>query len=130
MGSSMETLMAEPKRFGFPVDVRLRRPDEYKRTLTSGKRVHHERLMAIVAPTQNATPRLGLAIAKRQTRLAHERNRVKRIARDYFRRHQSQWPSFDCVIMAKAGIENVSNPELQVMMKQLFDKVAARCVGS
>ena len=123
-------MMASPKRFGFPVDVRLRRPDEYKRTLTSGKRVHCELLMAVVTPNQGANPRLGLAIAKRQTRLAHERNRVKRIARDHFRRHQAQWPSFDCVIMAKAGIEKVSNPELQIMMKQLFDKVAARCVGS
>jgi ribonuclease P protein component len=123
-------MMASPKRFGFPVDVRLRRPDEYKRTLTSGKRVHYELLMAVVNPTQTASPRLGLAIAKRQTRLAHERNRVKRVARECFRRHQAEWPSFDCVVMAKAGIENVPNPELHIMMKQLFDKVAARCVGS
>ncbi|MDD3575514.1 MAG: ribonuclease P protein component [Halothiobacillus sp.] len=123
-------MASSPKRFGFPVDVRLRRPDEYKRTLTSGKRVHCELLMAVVTPNPTNSPRLGLAIAKRQVRLAHERNRVKRIARDYFRRHLAEWPSFDCVVMAKAGIENVSNPELQIMMKQLFDKVAARCVGS
>jgi len=123
-------MMASPKRFGFPVDVRLRRPDEYKQTLTSGKRVHFDLLMAVIRPSEAATPRLGLAIAKRQTRLAHERNRVKRIARECFRRHQAQWPSFDCVVMAKAGIENVSNPELHIMMKQLFDKVAARCDGS
>ena len=122
--------MATPKRFGFPVDVRLRRPDEYKRTLTSGKRVHYELLMAVVSPTQSTSARLGLAIAKRQTRQAHERNRVKRIARECFRRHKAEWPSFDCVVMAKAGIENVPNPELHIMMKQLFDKVAARCVGS
>ncbi|MBD3816553.1 MAG: ribonuclease P protein component [Halothiobacillus sp.] len=123
-------MASSPKRFGFPVDVRLRRPDEYKRTLTSGKRVHCELLMAVVTLNPTRSPRLGLAIAKRQVRLAHERNRVKRIARDYFRRHLAEWPSFDCVIMAKAGIEKVSNPELQIMMKQLFDKVAARCVGS
>lgn len=123
-------MASSPKRFGFPVDVRLRRPDEYKRTLTSGKRVHCELLMAVVTPNPTSSPRLGLAVAKRQVRLAHERNRVKRIARDYFRRHLAEWPSFDCVVMAKAGIENVSNPELQIMMKQLFDKVAARCVGS
>lgn len=124
-------MASSPKRFGFPVDVRLRRPDEYKRTLTSGKRVHCELLMAVVTPNPTScSPRLGLAIAKRQVRLAHERNRVKRIARDYFRRHLAEWPSFNCVVMAKAGIENVSNPELQIMMKQLFDKVAARCVGS
>lgn len=122
--------MAPPKRFGFPVDVRLRRPDEYKRTLSTGKRVHSELLMAVVTPTQATSPRLGLSIAKRQIRLAHERNRVKRIAREYFRRHRENLPSLDCVVMAKSGIENVSNPELHRMMKQLFDKVAARCVGS
>lgn len=75
-------------------------------------------------------PRLGLAIAKRQIHRAHERNRIKRQAREQFRLKQYRLPEIDLVIMAKSGADQLSAPALQAMMGQLFDKVITRCAGS
>ncbi|MHB1230518.1 MAG: ribonuclease P protein component [Halothiobacillus sp.] len=123
-------MLASPKRFGFSVEARLIRPDEFKRVLQSGKRIHHDHLMAVVGSVAGDSPRLGLAIAKRQARHAHDRNRIKRAAREYFRLHRAQLPTLDYVIMAKSGADKLSPPALNHMMHQLFEKVAARCVGS
>ena len=46
-------------------------------------------------------PRLGLAIAKRQVRLAVDRNRLKRLIRESFRGAKQQLSDLDIVIMAR-----------------------------
>jgi len=47
-------------------------------------------------------PRLGLVVTRRLGK-AVQRNRVKRLLREFFRRHQSGLPAVDLVIMAKKG---------------------------
>ncbi|OYY32407.1 MAG: ribonuclease P protein component [Halothiobacillus sp. 24-54-40] len=123
-------MLAPPKRFGFSIEARLIRPDEFKLVLSSGKRIHHDQLMAVVSSFAGDAPRLGLAIAKRQARLAHDRNRIKRTAREYFRLHRAQLPVLDYVVMAKSGADKLPPAALNLMMHQLFEKVAARCAGS
>jgi ribonuclease P protein component len=44
------------------------------------------------------TPRLGLIVPKRVLRRAVDRNRVKRIVRDWFRRHKAQIGGRDLLI--------------------------------
>jgi ribonuclease P protein component len=47
-------------------------------------------------------PRLGL-VATRRLGKAVQRNRIKRVLREFFRRHRTTLPAFDLVIMAKKG---------------------------
>ena len=47
------------------------------------------------------TPRLGLAISKKNTRRAVDRNKLKRLARESFRLNQSRLTNIDVVVMAK-----------------------------
>jgi ribonuclease P protein component len=47
-------------------------------------------------------PRLGL-VATRRLGKAVRRNRVKRLLREFFRRHKTALPKKDLVIMAKKG---------------------------
>jgi ribonuclease P protein component len=47
-------------------------------------------------------PRLGLVVTKRLGK-AVLRNRMKRLLREFFRRHQTGLPAADLVIMAKKG---------------------------
>ena len=117
-------------RFGFERQARLVRPEEFKHTLKLGKRIHHDQLMIVVNCFVGEIPKLGLAIAKRQARLAHDRNRIKRVAREYFRLHQAALPIGAYVVMAKPGADQLSPSALNLMMRQLFEKVASRCAGS
>lgn len=46
-------------------------------------------------------PRLGLAISKKNTRRAVDRNKLKRLVRESFRLNQSSLINIDVVVMAK-----------------------------
>ena len=74
------------------------------------------------APNQLDHPRLGLIIGKRQVRLAVTRNRLKRVIRDSFRRHQHELPPADIVVQMFAAPDNA---ELQGILSRLWQDLAA-----
>jgi ribonuclease P protein component len=66
---------------------------------------------------------LGIVVAKKKVRRAHERNRVKRLARESFRLHQQQLDLLDIVVMPKVGIEAIPNAELQQQLQFAWQKL-------
>ena len=54
-------------------------------------------------------PRLGLTVAKKYLKRAHDRNRIKRLVRESFRLSQHNLPSCDFVFVAKRGIGQLDN---------------------
>ncbi len=40
---------------------------------------------------------------QKNVKRAHERNRIKRLAREYFRLHQHELPSMDFVVLVRRG---------------------------
>ncbi|MDF7671326.1 ribonuclease P protein component [Orbaceae bacterium ESL0721] len=71
-------------------------------------------------------PRLGFAIAKKQVKRAHERNRIKRIAKEYFRHHQSQLPNIDFIVMAKSPVLELDNAQLVATFDKLCQRIVAK----
>jgi len=69
--------------------------------------------------------RLGLAIAKKQLRRAVDRNRVKRLIREYFRSEVTDTPGFavDYVVMARAAVLRKDNRQLRRSLAQLFERL-------
>jgi ribonuclease P protein component len=65
-------------------------------------------------------PRLGLVIAKKNIRLAVQRNRVKRIIRESFRLHQHQLPAIDMILLARAGLGEFSNTQLHDEISKIW----------
>ena len=86
----------------FPKAARLRHRQEFLRAQAQGKRFHTRHFGVTLAPMAEGHPRLGL-VATRRLGKAVQRNRVKRLLREFFRRHQTGLPAFDLVIMAKKG---------------------------
>jgi ribonuclease P protein component len=68
-------------------------------------------------------PRLGLVIAKKNVRLAVQRNRVKRIIRESFRLHQQQLPNIDVIVLARAHIDQLDNQQVAKQIEQCWDKL-------
>ena len=61
--------------------------------------------------------RLGLAITKKKVKRAHERNRIKRLTREYFRLHQHELPGqIDMLLTIKQFSDDVQN---DVIVEQL-----------
>jgi len=67
-------------------------------------------------PNGTTEPRLGLAIGKKNCRLAAGRNRLKRIARESFRRHQWLLGGVDIVVLNQPAAAAADN-------KALFDSL-------
>ena len=93
----------------FPKTRRLRRRPSFLAVQRSGRRAHSEHLTFVVAP--NAAPgpsRVGLTVSK-QVGNAVERNRVKRLLRETFRRGAGWVPDGAAlVVIAKPGAAKLS----------------------
>ncbi|MDH3642282.1 MAG: ribonuclease P protein component [Gammaproteobacteria bacterium] len=104
---------------GFPRDVRLTVSRDFDRVLKHSdlrKRTGPLRLAAVANRMQHA--RLGLIVGKRGVAQAHERNRIKRVIRDYFRQQQQELAALDIVIQVMAELDNA---ELRAGLARLLD---------
>ena len=68
--------------------------------------------------------RLGLIIGKRAVAKAHERNRLKRVAREAFRLKRSQLPALDIVLQVRGPIDSCTlRSKLEDMLNLIEEKL-------
>ncbi|WP_051918928.1 ribonuclease P protein component [Basilea psittacipulmonis] len=78
--------------FKFRSDARLRRADDFARTLKGrclGKTRHFVLMTDLSSSFSYTHPRLGLVIGKKFAKRAVSRNTIKRVIRECFRTHQA-----------------------------------------
>ena len=105
---------------------RLRSNEEFKRLWQSGKRISLPGTRLLYLPNTHGAPRLGISIAKKQTRLAVQRNRFKRLVREAFRQHRSQLPAVDMVVVIYKEFAAFSSAEQRYQLVSVWEKLAAR----
>ena len=107
----------------FTKATRLRHRQDFLRAQAQGKRLHTRHFGVTLAPMAEGHPRLGL-VATRRLGKAVQRNRVKRLLREFFRRHQTGLPAFDLVIMAKKGASALGYHQVEEELgRLLFSRV-------
>ena len=109
----------------FPRAARLLTPRDFARLRGISRRVGTRHLTAEVAPTGQAIARLGLAVSRRVSKSAVRRNRIKRIARDSFRRHRDRLPAVDILVIARSSAVLEDNPSLHAEFLRLWERIAA-----
>ena len=80
--------------------------------------------LLLVSPSATDQARLGLVIPKKRIRRASQRNLVKRIARESFRRRQL--PAVDIIVMVRSSLARVDRQLLSAELEQLWDKLLAK----
>jgi ribonuclease P protein component len=86
-------------------------------------RASHQHLLLLARFTQGPEHRLGLVIAKKNVRLAVQRNRIKRLSREFFRSLPNSDLSMDVVLLARRGMGDLDNAELSSILQQQWQKL-------
>jgi ribonuclease P protein component len=80
-------------------------------------RVSHRKFLMLACPNELGRARLGLVIGKKNIRLAVNRNRVKRLARETFRHQQGNLPAIDIIFLARRGLDEPNMNITEILSK-------------
>ncbi|OOS00918.1 ribonuclease P protein component [Haemophilus paracuniculus] len=106
----------------FSRELRLLVPVQFKAVFENPFRASTPELTLLARANQLEHPRLGLTVAKKHLKRAHDRNRIKRIVRESFRLKQHELPNFDFVFVAKGGIGKLDNATLFAILEKLWHR--------
>ncbi|MCX8638607.1 MULTISPECIES: ribonuclease P protein component [unclassified Gilliamella] len=112
--------------FTFPRELRLLTPFDFNYVFQESVRAGSPFLTLVARINDLDHPRLGFAIAKKQVKRAHERNRIKRLTKEYFRLHQHQLPNIDFILMAKHSVIELDNKQLVATLDKLCQRIIAK----
>ena len=68
-------------------------------------------------------PRLGIVIAKRNVKRSVDRNLIKRIIRESFRKCKTRLPANDYVVILKRPLTSVRREQVRELIDSLWEKV-------
>lgn len=116
------------KRFLFAKPSRLLTPADYQRVFDNVDCKQGGKYCTMLsASRQGDGHRLGLIAAKKNLRLAVQRNRAKRAVRETFRLHQEkpdqELRAFDVVVILKASASLIPKTDLHKELKQQWIKL-------
>lgn len=108
--------------YSFPKACHLRKSSDFQRVRQGGKRRHTSNFIIVVLHRSNSLTRLGLTVS-RKVGGAVQRNRVKRLVREFFRNHFHRLPvSVDISIIAKIGAADINYPRICEELRFLVEK--------
>lgn len=113
---------------GFPTEVRLKKPAEYKNVFDNPVKSSDQYFTLLAKKNNFDHPRLGLAIAKKNIKKAVYRNAIKRTIRESFRMQQGL-ANMDIVVLARRDAMNVSSELLRKSLEKHWFRLANRCVS-
>ncbi len=106
----------------FPRESRLRRRSEFLRTSGEGRKFHGRCFLVIAAAGVTGRPRLGITVT-RKVGNAVVRNRIKRQAREFFRRRRADLGCWDINVIAKRQAAGQNSEALRKDLEDLFDRL-------
>lgn len=103
---------------------RLLNASDYSRVFDGAEaRASHRHFLLLARTNNGPRHRLGLVIAKKNVRLAVQRNRIKRVAREVFRQLPHTEPALDVILLARKGLDQLDNAELSTILQQQWQKL-------
>ena len=110
----------------YPKSHRLRTAPEFRLVFDGATRSGDRALTLLARPNSVGFARLGMAIARKKTRTAVARNRLKRVIRESFRVNQPELPAIDIVVLLRDGAVGRSNRELLTELDRHWRRLSDR----
>ena len=110
----------------FRKSSRLLNASDYKAVFDDAQlKASNRSVLFLARPNGMSYSRLGLVIAKKNVRLAVQRNRIKRLLRESFRAHNGS-QGIDIVVLARRGLDDIENPELLTQFGKLLKELQSK----
>lgn len=109
---------------------RLRQKREFDGVYARARRSSDALFTVLARENGGPGPRLGLAIAVRAVGNSVQRNRVKRLVRDSFRRCQHDLPAVDIVVNARNAVRTAANHAILHSLARHWQNIANACARS
>ncbi len=111
----------------FPKAKRLLNAGDYSRVFEQpDARASHRHLLLLARNNERGRHRLGLVIAKKNVKRAVERNRIKRVTREFFRQLPDSQPHMDVIMLARRGLDELDNALLSSILQQQWQKLMTK----
>lgn len=107
---------------GFGKQHRLLAGSDFKRVFKARRKIAAGPAALYVGENRLDTCRLGVTVSKKVSRKAVQRNRIKRLVREHFRRHRAALDGFDVVFIAFNGCAELDNGRLNALLGRLWHK--------
>jgi ribonuclease P protein component len=102
---------------------RLKKRYEFRQARLRGRRIHTPHFLIVVLPNALQNTRLGITVTKK-VGTAVERNRIKRVVREVFRRNRTLFPAgHDLVFIAKRGSTDIAYDSLLTEVQRAAKKL-------
>ena len=103
---------------------RLRKRSEFLDLAKKGRRIQNRYFVAVFAPGSSDRSRLGITVTRRVGN-AVQRNRIKRVAREFFRQHRSRLRgTWDLNLIAKKAAIDLPSEDAYRRIGDLFDEIS------
>ena len=111
--------------FAFCASHRLASKDGFQRVIRA-ESVLDQHFKVFFARNSKAHARLGIVASKRVIPGAVQRNRIKRVVRELFRRHVIKASQLDLVVMVRS-VHACHGPEQIQSLDMLLNRIYSRC---
>ncbi|MCF7968598.1 MAG: ribonuclease P protein component [Methylococcaceae bacterium] len=116
--------------YRFPRTCRLTTASAFQQVFANALKSSDGYLTVLARANGADGARLGLAISKRNIRLASDRNRVKRLARETFRLYQHELAGVDFVVMARTAASHANHETLSRSLRKHWAHLVKQCKPS
>jgi len=114
----------------FPRTSRLLNSAEYQAVFGAAQwRLSHRYYLLLAKPNAGQVARLGLVVARKNIRLATRRNRIKRVARETFRRHARRLQSLDVLFLSRRGLDELPPARQTRLLREAWCELGRLCTG-
>ena len=113
--------------FRFDKSLRLLNASDYQAVFDNATfKVSSPQVLFLATANGKPFPRLGLVVAKKNAKLAVQRNRIKRVARESFRLQQHQLGGIDTIVLARRGLDQLDNSDMLQLFTDLWQQLKRR----
>ena len=117
-------------KLAFPRELRLLTPSQFTFVFQQPQRAGTPQITILGRLNSLGHPRIGLTVAKKNVRRAHERNRIRRLARESFRLRRHELPAKCFVVVAKKRVADLDNRALSEALEKLWRRHCRLARGS